>query len=100
MIWPDTLHQGDKGDVEYLLDLLQHHAEEDTIRAVDQRLMMIPPFPGLPMPSRGKSTQKMYASQQAALFKCLPVVLLRLPGDPDEEFMAALRTTILGVFLL
>ena len=99
LIWPDTLHQGDKGDVEYMLDLLPKYADEDTIRAIDQRLMAIPPFPGLPMPSQGTSTQKMYASQQAALSKCLPVVLLRLPGNLDEEIMAAMRTVILGEFL-
>ncbi len=56
LVWPDTLHQSAKGDIEKLLDLI------------------------------------MWASQQAAMFMCLPVALLHLKGG----FLAAMRIVILG----
>lgn len=92
LIWPDTLHQAHKGDIEHIVDLITAHVDEGTIHTIDQRLLDIPPFPGLDLPSQGLSTQKMYASQQAAVFRCLPVAILRLPGD----LMDALRLVIPG----
>ena len=92
LIQPDLLHQGDKGDVENMLDLIKQGAGEDNLAIIDERLASIPPVHGLPLPSRGLSTPKMYGSQQAALLKCLPVALLGLEGD----LFAALRIVIPG----
>ena len=92
LIWPDTLHQANKGDIEHILNLITDHEDEDTIHIIDQRLLDIPHFPGVALPSQGLSTQKMYASQQAAVNRCMPVAILRLPG----ALMDALRIVIPG----
>lgn len=92
LIWPDTLHQSAKGDIEKLLDLLTENVAAEIIEVIDERLASIPVFPGYHPPSEGVSRKKMWASQQAAMFTCLPVVLLHLPG----QFLAAMRMVIMG----
>lgn len=96
LIKPDSLHQGDKGDTEHILDTLEHKLDEDSKALINERLMQISPFHGLPLPSRGLATEKMYASQQAAIFKCLPVALLGMEG----VLPAALRVVIPGELTL
>ncbi|KAK9917456.1 hypothetical protein WJX75_004513 [Coccomyxa subellipsoidea] len=90
LIQPDPMHQADKGDTESALDLLKDSLDEDGIALIDERLATIQPMHGLALPSRGLSTVKMYASQQAALLRCLPVALLGLEG----EVATALRVVI------
>ena len=92
LVWPDTLHQSAKGDIEKLLDLLVDTATAEDIEVIDERLAAVPVFPGYQPPSQGLSTSKMWASQQAAMFTCLPVALLHLPGS----FFAAMRAVIMG----
>lgn len=92
LVWPDTLHQSAKGDIEKLLDLITFKLEDVTIEVINERLSSIPVFPGYHPPSQGLSTPKMWASQQAAMFMCLPVALLHLKGG----FLAAMRIVILG----
>ena len=95
LICPDTLHQSAKGDIEKLLDMLKAHLSDPDLAAINKQLASVPAFPGYHPPSQGLSTPKMWATQQAALFKCLPVALLRLDG----EFVAAMRMVILGACL-
>ncbi len=92
LIWPDTLHQSAKGDIEKLLSMLTEKLDDSVIEGINEQLAAIPVFPGYHPPSQGLSTPKMWASQQAAMFACMPVALLHL----EDEFLAAMRVVIVG----
>ena len=92
LIQPDPMHQADEGGTESALDLLKISEDEDGIALIDERLATIQPMHGLALPSRGLSTVKMYASQQATLLRCLPVAILGLEGG----VATALRVVIPG----
>ena len=92
LIQPDSMHQADKGDTESALDLLKNSLDEDGMALIDERLATIQFMHGLALPSRGLSIVKTYASQQAALLRCLPVALLGLEG----EVATALKVVIPG----
>ncbi len=81
------MHQADKGDTERTLDLLNERMDKDSIALINEHLASIQPMQGLALPSHALSSVKMYASEQAALLRCLPVPLLGIEG----ELPAALR---------
>ncbi len=92
LIQPDPMHQADKGDTERALDLLNERMDEDSIALINERLASIQPMQGLALPGHGLSSVKMYASEQAALLRCLSVPLLGIEG----ELLAAMRIVIPG----
>ena len=92
LIFPDELHQGQKGDVEHLLGILKDdkHFSKGQQQAVNSAVMRCPPFPGgLRLPSEGINTLFKHAQQQGALAKVMPAALLALPDHPLARALAS-----------
>lgn len=92
LIWPDILHQCAKGNMEHVVKLLKAALSAEHVACVNEQLRRCPVYPGLCLPSCGLSTPRMFAAQQAAMFKCLAVALLAV----DTPFAETARRVIIG----
>lgn len=93
LIFPDELHQSQKGDGEHLINIATNCLTPSQLKLVNNATLACPPFPGVRLPSEGLLTTWQFAQQQGTLIKVLPPALLAIPEVPLAK---ALGSVICG----
>ena len=76
----DRLHQSNRGLAEDIVRFLHAGLKPADLAVLNGYLQSLPPFPGFKIPSFGlQQNEKATATEQANLFKLLPVALFVLP---------------------
>lgn len=88
LIFPDELHQSQKGDGEHLINIARNSLSKSHLKQVNNATLACPPFPGVQLPSEGLLTSWQSAQQLGALIKVLPPALLAAPDVPLAKALA------------
>lgn len=99
LVWPDRLHQTDRGLFEYILEILVRCTSADEHVSLNRLLFASPSFPSMRLPSCGVNIKrggaKFTATELATLFKCVPVLLLSIYST---ERIPAILAAVVGEF--
>jgi hypothetical protein len=99
LVWPDRLHQTDRGLFEYILEILVRCTTAEERISLNRLLFASPNFPCMRLPSCGVNIKmrgaKFTATELATLFKCVPVLLLSIHST---ERILAILAAVVGEF--